>query len=405
VSVSWYIAKRYLLSHRKVRFLSFITSFAILGVMLGTAALIITLSIVDGFEREIKEKVIAFTSHIDVVGFQNQPLRHPRVSVERATKAIPDIRSIAPYAAKEGMIRFHDAVDGIYLKGIDPSLDGVASRQRLVAGSFLSRGPAAGPELVIGAKLARRINAGVGDRVVIFALPAQTGSGSQPRAMQFRIVGTYESGMSEFDDIYAFTRLEEAQRLFQLDSNVTGYDVLVTDLNRVDAVAVKLQDLLGYPHYPRTVFDLYRNLFSWVELQKKLSPILLSLIILVATINIIGTLLMFVLEKTSAIAILQSLGAAPSFIRKLFILQGLAIAGVGVALGNLLAFAFCWSQLHFHYFSLPADIYYMNSVPILLKPENFLLVTVIALGLCFVTTLIPARAAARLKAVEAFRFG
>jgi len=405
VPVTWYIAKRYLFSHRKVRFLSFITTFAVLGVMLGTAALIITLSVVDGFEREIKEKVIGFTSHIDVIGYQSQPLRHPGRTVAAALSAIPDIRSISPYAAKEGMIRFHGAVDGIFLKGIDPALDGVASRQRLVAGRFIAADRPDSAEVVIGAKLARRLNAGPGDRVIVFALPAGSGAGAAPRAMQFRITGVYESGMAEFDDIYAFTTLAAAQRLFQLDSNVTGYDVLVKDLDRVDQVSVRLQDLLGYPHYARTVFDLYRNLFSWVELQKKLSPILLSLIIIVATINIIGTLLMFVLEKVAAIAVLRSMGAAPSFIRKLFVLQGMAIGAAGVLLGNLLAYVFCWSQSRFGYISLPSDIYYMTKVPILMNPGNFLLVTAVALALCFITTLLPARAAARLRAVEAFRFG
>ncbi len=405
MSVSWFIARRYLQSQRKERFLSFITGFAIIGVAVGTAALIIALSILDGFEREIKEKVVGFTSHIDVVGFQNLPLAHSDATIRRIREHIPGIRLIAPYAAKEGMIRAHEAVDGVYVKGIDPAADGVVARQRLVAGSFLSAAPPEVPELVIGAKLARRLNVNVGDRAVVFALPAGKPETAQPRAMQFRVVGIYESGMAEFDDIFAYARLSDAQRLFQLGDDISGYDVLVNDLTKVDALAAALQDSLGYPHYARTVFQLYRNLFSWVELQKKLSPILLSLIIIVATINIIGTLLMFVLEKASAIAILKTLGAAPSLIRRIFVLQGLAIALVGVIAGNLLAFAFCWSQMEFRYFSLPADIYYMNTVPILIRPENFLLVTGIALALCLVTTLLPSRAAAMMKPVEAFRFG
>jgi lipoprotein-releasing system permease protein len=373
--------------------------------MLGTAALIITLSILDGFEREIKEKVIGFTSHIDVIGFQNQPLHNYRQSVERVKAQIPGISSISPYAAKEGMIRSRDGVDGIFIKGIEPVSDGEASRQHIVEGKFLSNSSADFPELVIGGKLARRLNTGVGGKVVVFALPIGRHTDVQPRAMQFTVVGIYESGMAEFDDIYAYTRLENAQKLFQLGDDVTGYDVFISDLTRIDVFSSRLQEVLGYPHYARTVFELYRNLFSWVELQKKLSPILLSLIIIVATINIIGTLLMFVLEKTTAIAVLKSLGAPPSLIRRIFIIQGLVIAIIGVVLGNLLAYAFCESQIRLHYFSLPSDIYYMNSVPILMKPENFLLVTVVALVLCFVTTLLPARAAAALKPVEAFRFG
>ncbi len=373
--------------------------------MLGTAALIITLSILDGFEHEIKEKVVGFTSHIDVIGFQNQPLHDYQKSLRRVREEIPGIKTISPYVAKEGMIRVREGVDGVFVKGIDPTGDREDSPRRIVAGRFISDTATAMPEIVVGGNMARRLDISCGDKAVVFALPIGRTQNAHPRAMQFRVVGIYESGMSEFDDIYAYTRLSDAQRLFQLADDVTGYDVMVTDVAKIDACAEKLQDVLGYPHYARTVFELYRNLFSWVELQKKLSPILLSLIIIVATINVIGTLLMFVLEKTTAIAVLKSLGAAPSLIRRIFIIQGLAIAFVGVALGNLLAYAFCATQLRFHYFSLPADIYYMNSVPILMKPENFLIVTAIALLLCFVTTLFPSRAASSLRPVEAFRFG
>ncbi len=405
MSVSWFIAKRYLQSHRRERFLSFLTGFAILGVTLGTAALIITLSILDGFEREIKEKVIGFTSHIEVIGFQNIPLAHFSQSLQRVHDSIPGVKSIAPYAAKEGMIRSRDGVDGIFLKGIDPVLDLSTARTHLIEGRYLSSTPEKSPQIILGGKLARRLNVGVGDKLVIFALPAGAGEGLQPRAMQFQLVGIYESGMAEFDDIYAYARLEDAQKLFQLGGNVTGYDVLVKDISRINMVAKQIEETLHYPHYTQTVFQLYRNLFSWAELQKKLSPILLSLIIVVATINIIGTLLMFVLEKIRAIAVLTTLGATPGLIRSIFILQGFVIAAIGIACGNILAFGFCWMQLKFKLISLPSDIYYMATVPISLSLQNFVVVTAVALALCLLTTLLPSRAAAKLDPVTAFRFG
>jgi lipoprotein-releasing system permease protein len=377
----------------------------VLGVMLGTAALIITLSVLSGFESEIKEKVVTFTSQIQVLGYQNEPLQQYRRSIDRVEQQVPGVKSISPFAAKEGMIRSRDAVDGILLKGIELSRDAVSRRQHLVSGRFLENDAHAGPELVIGKKLALRLNSSVGDRLVVFALPSGGVESGQPRAMQFQLVGIYESGMAEFDDIYAFTTLKEAQKLFRMEDDVSGFDVLVTDINAVDQVAARIETVLGYPHFTRTVFQLYRNLFSWVELQKKLSPVLLSLISLVATVNIIGTILMFVLEKIRAIAILKSLGAGPALIRKIFVLQGLSIAAVGVALGNALAYLCCWVQLTFRIISLPSDIYYMNAVPILLRPENFLIVTGVALLVSLLTTLIPSRAAARLDPIAALRFG
>lgn len=262
-----------------------------------------------------------------------------------------------------------------------------------------------GTPLLIGRKLATRLNARINDKMVVFALPRSASRGLQPKAMEFRLSGIYESGMAEFDDVYAYTTLAAAQDLFQLGGDITGYDVLVDNLDKAEETAVRLQEALGYPHYAQTVFQMYRNLFSWVELQKKLSPMLLSLIIIVATVNIIGTLLMFVLEKTRAIAVLTSLGAGPNLIRRIFTLQGLAIGAVGIFLGNALALLFCWAQMSLKILSLPADIYYMNAVPVMLRPENFVIVTLIALLLCFLTSSLPSKAAARVRPVSIFRFG
>ena len=218
MSVEYFIAKRYLQSEHRKGFLSFITNFAILGVMLGTAALIITLSILDGFEREIKNKVIEFTAHIQVQGYQNLPLGDYRTSMDRVKRDIPGVQSISAFAAKEGMIRSRDGVDGIYLKGIDPSHDVVAPDVQVVEGKFLSAAPSY-HEIVVGKKLALRLNVHQGDKLVVFALPR--GQHTQPKAMQFQLVGVYESGMAEFDDVYAYTGLQDAQELYQLGDNVT----------------------------------------------------------------------------------------------------------------------------------------------------------------------------------------
>jgi lipoprotein-releasing system permease protein len=403
LSLPWFIAKRYLESHRRNGFLSFITSIAIIGVMLGTAALIITLTVLDGFEREIKEKVIAFTSHIEVRGYQNIPLTNYKESIQNVKRQIAGVKDIAPFAAREGMIRSSESIDGIYLKGIDPSSQVLTSHQHIISGRYIDAAKRDKPQIVIGRKLANRLNVNVGDKLVVFALPQS--KGLQPRAKQFEVVGIYESGMAEFDDLNAYTNMADAQQLFQMGENISGYDITVHDITKVDEVAAQVQSFLGYPHYARTVFQLYRNLFSWVELQKKMSPILLSLIIMVATVNIIGTLLMFVLEKTHAIGILKSLGAGPKMITRIFRLQGLIISIVGVSLGNLLAYILCLIQLKFKILSLPSDIYYMDTVPMMLRWENFVFVSFVALLLCMLTTILPSRSASKLDPVTALRFG
>lgn len=402
MAATWFIAKRYLQSQRRDRFLSFITFFAVAGIALGTAALIVTLSILDGFEKEIKEKVVGFTSHIQVVGFQNAPLPDYRTSVRRLTGGVRGVRSVVPFAAREGMIRSRAGVDGVFLKGIDPPTAGAFVEHRIVDGSFFGDREVLHP-IIIGRTLALKLDAKVGDKLAVFSIPR--GATSSPRAMQFVLVGVFESGMAEFDDVYAYATLPDAQTLFQLGDQVTGFDITVDDVGAVDAVAKEVQDALDYPHYVRTVFQLYRNLFSWVELQKKLSPIMLSLIVVVAVINIIGTLLMFVLEKSRAIGILKSLGAAPAMIRRIFLLQGTLIGAVGILLGNGIAFLFCTAQLQGHLITIPSEIYYMNTVPMLLRPENFIFTSVGALLLAMLATFVPARLAAALHPINALRFG
>ncbi|HEX9006341.1 MAG TPA: ABC transporter permease, partial [Bacteroidota bacterium] len=399
-----FIARRYLRSRANSGFFSFITAIAILGVALGSAALIIALTVLGGFEREITEKVVGFTSQVQVLAFQNQPLRNPERSIRMMLDSIPAVRSASPFVAREALIRSKEGIDGVLLKGIDPFNDNSTTRRYVVAGAYdLLREPGATPRLVLGRKLAQRLGLAIGDRATVFGIGSFLSDG-QARVMQFRVSGIYESGMTEYDDAYAFTDLSDAQSLFQLGDAVSGYDLMLSSADSAGAVADEVQDLLGYPHYGRTVFQTYRNLFSWIELQKKPIPVILGLIIIVATVNIIGTLLMMVLDKARDIGILRALGATRWGITRIFLRQGLTIALLGTGLGNAIAFALCYAQRELRFFSLPSDIYFMTSVPILLRPENFLLVSLIAVSLCMFSSLLPARLAARVQPVTAIRF-
>ena len=180
--------------------------------------------------------------------------------------------------------------------------------------------------------------------------------------------------------------------------------MLLKDISTAPAVAEKIQDLMGYPYYPRTLFQLYRNLFTWIELQKEPVPIILGLIILVATVNIIGTLLMVVMEKTNQIGILKSMGASNLDIRKIFLYEGLFIGATGTILGNVFAFVVCWIQLHFQVLSLDSSIYFMTRVPVLFRWENFALVSIISVALCMVAAYVPSAIASRLDPIRSIRF-
>ncbi|MBP1679404.1 MAG: Lipoprotein-releasing system permease protein [Bacteroidetes bacterium] len=399
------ISQRYLQSRRNAGFFSFITAIATAGVMLGTAALIIALSVLGGFEREITEKVVGFTSHVQILGFQSQPLPDFDENADRIEDAFPVVQSVSPFVAREALVKSSSTVDGILLKGVDPTRDNGMIRRYVVEGEYDIERPTGGmPRIVMGRRLAQKLSVGIDDRVTLFGVGGLA-SARQPRVMQFRVTGLYESGMAEYDDVYAFTDLAEAQQLFEFGRGVSGYDLRLASVDSADAVAAAVPDLLGYPHFGRTVFDSYRNLFSWIELQKKPIPIILGLIIVVATVNIVGTLLMMVLDKTREIGVLASLGATRGGITSIFLRQGLTIALSGTALGNIFAFVLLFVQSEFRVLSLPSDIYFMTSVPVLLRVEDFLLVSVVSIVLCLVSALVPARLAARLNPVTAIRLG
>jgi lipoprotein-releasing system permease protein len=404
LSFELYILKRYVQSKREGGFISLITLIGMVGVMLGVAALIIALTILGGFEREIKEKVYGFAAHVQVIGFGNQPLSDYTDAIQRIRTEIPGVSAASPVITREAILRAKGRTEGVLLKGVDEATDVSSTRRQITEGKYDLDPTAGPPKLILGNRLARRLGVKVGDQVVLFGIGGNLRSLGTPIVRQFTVTGIYETGMAEYDDIYVYTSLDAAQKLLGLRDQVTGIDILVNDISQSGVMATEIQSLLGYPYYARTVQQLYRNLFSWIELQKKPTPIILGLIIVVATVNIIGTLLMVVMEKTHQIGILKSMGTSSASIRKIFVGEGLVIGVIGTVLGNILAYVLSWLQLHENIIALPERIYFMSSVPILLRPENFVLVSIIAIALCFLATLLPASLASRLEPVRAIRF-
>ncbi|MFN3134043.1 MAG: FtsX-like permease family protein [Candidatus Kryptonium sp.] len=399
-----FITKRYIKSTKITGFISFITLISIIGVMLGTSALIIALSISKGFEKELKEKVIGFTSHIQVSKFDTRYFEKDDWESFEKAKMVSNVKSVSPFASREAMIRSSYGIEGIYLKGILPEYDFSIIKRSIVEGEYNFDESDGIPKIIIGKKLANKLGVELGDKVIVLAIDPDSPNLSVPKIEQFKISGIYETGMAEYDDIFVYVHLKHAQYLFDLGNRVTGFDVMVKNVDFIDETALLIQDKLGYPYYARTMYQMYRNLFAWLELQKKPVPIVLGLIIIVAVFNIVGTLLMIVLEKTKEIGILKSMGANSKSITKIFIYQGMFIGIVGTMLGNALAYVLCFIQLKYKPLALPEDIYFMSSVPILLQAETFIIVSIASLILCFLATLIPSIIASRIQPVEAIRF-
>lgn len=404
MNFKFFIAKRYLFSGSDSKFISFITYISILGVTLGVAALIITISILNGFEKEIRDKVSGLVSHIQISSFTPDGLKDYRSAIETIKDSISGVTGISPIVQKEAVIRFKSNVEGILLKGIIIETDLSTARNRILKGEFnLTDIDSTFSRLMIGDKLAKKMNIDTGSKLIVFGLNGIPSPVNPPKIKQFIVSGIYETGLKEFDDLIIYTNLKTAQRLFELNDNVTGIEMTLDSIDKVESVVTKIKKDIGYPYYPKSLFKIFKPIFTWVELQKAPTPIILGLIIIVATFNIVGTLLMLVLEKTQSIGTLKSLGAGNGQIMKIFLYDGLIIGITGIVLGNILGLGLCFLELKYKLFSLP-EIYYLKSVPILIQPEYVILISLITLILTFIATLIPSYLASRLDPVKSLRF-
>jgi len=223
--------------------------------------------------------------------------------------------------------------------------------------------------------------------------------------MKFRVIGVYSTGMTQYDNSVAFTTLSAAQAFNGLSpTQVTGYDIRTASIEQANPVARKIGRILRYPYFARSVYDVYPTIFAWIDLQKKPIPIILGLIILVATFNVVSTLLLIVIEKTHSIGVLKTLGATMGGIAKIFVTEGMTIAIFGTLAGDLLAFILCGLESHYHFFKLRAEIYFMSSVPVSIEWQHYAIVSAIALALALAACLVPSRIAARMQPLDALRF-
>ncbi len=404
MNYSLFIASRYLFSRNSSGFIHFITLISILGVTLGVSALIIATSIMNGFEREIKEKVSGLVAHVQVSSFKPEGLPDYEEAIANFKDSIPGITGISPIVQKEAVLRTKVGVEGLVLKGIVPETDVSTARSKLLLGEFnIKPIDSTFSRLVVGNKLADKMKIELGSKVIVFGLTGIPSPVNTPKIKQFIVSGIYESGLREYDDMIVYTDLKTAQKTFDLENNVTGIEIKLNDIDSAEIVSNEIKRIAGYPYYPRSLFRLYKPLFTWVELQKAPTPIILGLIIIVATFNIVGTLLMLVLEKTQSIGILKSLGSSRAGVMKVFLANGLIIGIIGIVLGNILGLGICLAEQKFRFFSLP-EIYYMKNVPILIDPFQIVLISLLALTLTFLATIVPAYLASRLDPVRSLRF-
>ena len=401
----FFISKKYTLSRKDSKFITFISTISILGIALGVATLIIALSILNGFANTLTSKIIDFDSHIEINSYKTILPDYHVVLPELEKNLDKSVVAINPFVSKLAIISSGKIKDGVNIKGIRATDKWTGLRQNLVKGN-LDLKDSGLPSIVIGKKLANKLLVKIGSKVTLFGLSADKipSAENPPNIERFVVTGIFESGMAQYDDLNAYVSLKSAQDLFSLGDNITGYDIKAKNISKIDSLTTYLSNTLTYPNNVKSIYQMHRNIFTWIELQKKPIPIILALIIIVAAFNIVGTLLMIVLEKTRSIGILKSLGAKKKQIISIFLYQGIFLALIGIIIGNLLAYILSFIQLHFNIISIPSSVYMMSTVPILLSINTFVLVSAITFVLCIFASVVPSFIAAKINPINAIRF-
>lgn len=394
-----FIAWRYLKARRKGVFTLLTAFIGIGGITLGVAALIITLGVMSGFQKDIREKILALQPHIYVMKEDGDPFIE-YAAVEQKMLENKEITAVSPFVYGQIIIKRGMNTSGALVKGIN--LEG---EEKLVGlKSILNREL---PEMknnhiLLGQNLARRIGAAVGQDVILFS-PTQIGI--VPKMEKFWVAGIFKSGMYEYDSNLAYITLGSAQALFGLDQAVTGLGAAIKDPDSAAQAEKELKRKVNFPYYTRSWQAMNGNLFAALKLEKIMMFIILGLIILVASFNIISNLLLLTVEKSKEIGILSAMGVSRANIGRIFFYEGIMIGIAGILSGTVIGVGACWALNKYKFIHLPADVYYLDTLPVKVFPGDVASVVAAALLIAVIAAVYPAYQAGKLDPLEAIRYG
>ncbi|TSE28080.1 Lipoprotein-releasing system transmembrane protein LolC [Tepidimonas thermarum] len=397
-------------------FISFISAVSMLGIGLGVAALIIVLSVMNGFQKEVRDRMLGVLAHVEVLSATGEALGDPAATMA-LVREHPRVQAVAPFVAEQGLLARGQDMKGAVVRGIDPALEpAVTALGADLAAQALGALQPGRFGIVLGAALARSLGVTTGDAVTLVVPSGQlTPAGVVPRLRQMTVVGLFDSGHYEYDATLALVHLQDAQRLFRVEGP-TGVRVRLDDLHAAREVAIelaaRLQPVLGSGVVVRDWTRANRTWFAAVQVEKRMMFIILTLIVAVAAFNLVSTLVMTVTDKRADIAILRTLGASPRSVMAIFVVQGAAVGVVGTALGLALGLGVALHidtlvpalerLLGVHF--LPQDIYLISRMPSDPQAADIVPIVVISLALAFVATLYPSWRASRLNPAEALRY-
>jgi lipoprotein-releasing system permease protein len=425
-----FIAMRYLRAKRRQAVVGVITAISVIGVGAGVASLIVALAITNGMRKDLQERLLGSTAHVDLMRVAGDGMRNWQPLLARL-RALPHVTAAAPGFYGQVLISRGARSGGGLIKGVIPKdertvgdllqsvkvgsaaelepVETQVSESRpgapgFVAGPPGSVGAQALPPIVIGSDLAETIGAAVGDSVLVTSPQGElTPLGMVPKYQRFQLVGIFKSGFYQYDSTYAFTRLADAQALFNDPGLISIISFKVDDLDHADRIGVEIEKAAGAGFQATNWMEQNRELFRALKLEQIVTFIVLALIVCVAALNILIALTMMVMEKTRDIAVMMSFGVTEAQVRRVFLLQGLLISVIGTVLGMVVGYGASWVGGHYH-FPLDAAVYSIDYLPFAPKVWHALLVGAVSLGVSLVATLYPSGSAAKVLPAEALRY-
>jgi len=407
-----FVGLRYTRAKRRNHFISFISLVSMLGIALGIAALVTVMSVMNGFEREIRSRILGVAAHVQVLALDGALANWRGVMAE--TRRNPQVTAAAPFVAAQGLLSSGAQVRGVFVRGIVPEMeDQVADLGAHMRSGRLADLQPGEFSIMLGADLARALKVQRGDRVTLIAPQGQvTPAGLVPRLKQFRVAGIFSVGHYEYDSGLALVRMEDAQALYRMGDAASGVRLKLADLYEAPRVARELTKAVSADAYVTDWTQQNANYFRAIQIEKRMMFIILTLIIAVAAFNLVSTLVMVVTDKHPDIAILRTLGASPASIMKIFMVQGTLIGVIGTALGVVLGVVLSLNidvvvpaiERAFDFQILSREVYYISELPSQLEWGDVWTVAAVALGLAFAATIYPSWRAARVNPAEALRY-
>ena len=418
-----FLATRYLKAKRRQAVVGVVTAISIAGVAAGVAALIIALAITNGMRRDLEDRLLGASAHVDLMRVESDGIRDWQPLLERLRK-VPHVTAAAPGIYGQVLVSRGPRAGFALIKGIVPDQERTVSSllDTIVSGTAKdlepeapnrSSDPAPGqsaantpyPAMILGKEIAEQIGAQVGDSVLVTSPQGElTPLGLAPKYQRFRVAGIFHSGFYQYDAAMAFMRLSDAQRLFSEPDLLSVISFKVDDLDRAPEIGRAIEQTAGRGYMTTNWMEQNRELFRALKLEQVVTFIVIALIVIVAALNILIALTMMVMEKTRDIAVLMSFGVEPGQVRRIFLMQGFLISLIGTILGLALGYLAAWAGGHYHFIHLSAEVYSIDTQPFAPRPLDGVIVAAVSIGISLLATLYPSSAAARILPAEALRY-